>query len=138
MPSTDHKSLSSISPERYRDLFENIDHGFCVIEMIFDEQGRPADYRFIEHNASFEKQTGLISPLGKTARELVPDLEQSWIDAYAHVATTGEALRFEQSSAPMNRWFNVYAFRLGEEDSRKPPASDSPWFERPSNGWEVR
>lgn len=111
--------LSSISPERYRDLFEKMDDGFCIIEMIFDEQGRAADYRFLEHNSTFEQQTGLVGSVGKTARQLVPDLEQHWFDVYGKVATTGEALRFEQSSAPMNRWFNVYAFRLGDERSRQ-------------------
>ena len=36
-----------------------MDEGFCVIEMIFDARGQPADYRFLEINQSFEKQTGL-------------------------------------------------------------------------------
>ncbi len=119
MPPPAPESLSTISPERYRDLFENIDDGFCIIEMVFDEQGQAIDYRFLECNSCFERQTGLQSPVGKSARQLVPNLEQHWFDAYGKVATTGEALRFEQSSVPMNRWFNVYAFRLGDQRSRQ-------------------
>ena len=32
------------SKERYYNLFSTINEGFCIIEMIFDAQGRPADY----------------------------------------------------------------------------------------------
>ncbi len=119
MQPADPESLSTVSPERYRDLFEQMDDGFCIIEMIFDEHGRPSDYRLLEHNSTFEQQTGLVASLGKTARQLVPNLEQHWFDAYGKVVTTGEALRFEQSSVSMNRWFHVYAFRLGDARSRQ-------------------
>ena len=32
---------------RYRSLFEAIDEGFCIIEMLWDAAGEPADYRFL-------------------------------------------------------------------------------------------
>lgn len=103
----------------YRLLFDSIDDGLCIIEMIFDEERRPIDYLFVDHNRTFEAQTGLVKPKGKTARQLVPNLEQHWFDLYGSVALTGRAIRFEQSSVPMNRWFNVYAFRYGEaQDGR--------------------
>ena len=38
------------SEERYRTLFETMEDGFCVIEMLFDENTRPIDYRFLEIN----------------------------------------------------------------------------------------
>ncbi len=41
--------------ERYRGLFNSMDEGYCTIEMIFDEQGKPVDYRYLEINPSFEK-----------------------------------------------------------------------------------
>ena len=47
------------SEERYRTLFNSIDEGFCVIELLFGENSRPLDYRFLEVNPSFEKQSGL-------------------------------------------------------------------------------
>jgi len=102
------------SEERYRNLFNSIDEGFCTIEMIFDSDEKPVDYRFIEMNPTFVRQTGLINAAGKTARELVPNLEEWWIETYGKVALTGEAVRFENFSAPMNRWFDVYASRLGD------------------------
>lgn len=101
------------SEERYRGLFTAIDQGFCLIEMIYDAQGQPVDYRFIEANPAFERQTGLVDPVGRTALELVPTLERSWVETYGRVAMTGESQRFEQASKPMGRWFDVYAFRAG-------------------------
>lgn len=107
------------SEERYRTLFESIDEGFCVIEMLFDENNKPLDYRFLEVNPAFEKQAGLKDALGKTARQLVPNLEEHWFEIYGKVALTGEPLRFENGAEEMNRWFDVYAVRVGQESSRK-------------------
>ncbi len=107
------------SEERYRTLFESIDEGFCIIEVLFDENDTPIDYRFLEINPTFEQQTGLQQAVGKTARQLVPDLEDHWIQIYGQVAITGEPTRFENGSEPMNRWFDVYACRMGEPEARK-------------------
>src|SRR5690606_30318779 len=41
------------SRQRYHTLFDSIDEGFCVIEMIWDENGVPCDYRFLETNRAF-------------------------------------------------------------------------------------
>jgi len=107
------------SEDRYRTLFESMDQGFSIIEMLFDEDGRPADYRFLEMNAMFERHTGLAGATGKTIRELVPDLDRFWFDTYGQVALTGKAVRFENEATAMGRWFDVYATRLGGADSRK-------------------
>lgn len=107
------------SEERLRSVFESIDEGFCIAELIFDAQNRPIDYRFIQVNPLFEELTGLQGALGRTARELVPDLEDWWFEAYGRVALTGEAVRFEHGSVAMGRVFDVYASRIGGPESRQ-------------------
>ncbi len=107
------------SEERYRTLFQTIDDGFCVLEMLFDEAGQPFDYRFLEVNPAFERQTGLEQAVGKTARELVPQLDGKWFEIYGKVALTGEAVRIENHAPAMNRWFDVRASRVGGDESRK-------------------
>ena len=100
------------SEGRYRSLFESIDAGFCVIEMLF-EDGAPHDYRFIEVNRAFARNTGLDDVVGRTIRDFAPDMEQRWFDMYGHVATTGESLRFEDPAAALDdRWYEVYAYRV--------------------------
>ncbi len=106
--------------DRYRQLFESMDEGFCVIDMIFDAAGRAVDYRFLEVNPSFERQSGLHAVVGKRIRELVPQLEAHWFATYGQVALTGEPIRFLAQAWDMQqRWFDLYAFRLGGRDSRK-------------------
>lgn len=107
------------SEERYRTLFESMEDGFCVIEMLFDDHNQPVDYRFVEINPAFARQTGLQNAEGKTARQLLPDLEEHWFDIYGSVALTGKPLRFENGSEVMNRWFDVYVFHIGPPDSRR-------------------
>jgi PAS domain S-box-containing protein len=110
------------SEERYRTLFESIDEGFCVLQMLFDGAGRPADYRFLELNPAFERLTGISAEQalgGKTVKELIPGLEAHWVETYGRVALTGEPVRFESNSEVMGRWFDVYAFRAGRPEERK-------------------
>ena len=102
------------SEARFRTLFDTMDEGFCIVELIFDDVGRPLDYRFLEVNPAFEKHTGLRDIVGQTALEAIPDLGQFWIDLYGQVAVTGKPRRFVQSARAMGgRSFDVYAFRLG-------------------------
>ena len=105
------------SEERYRTLFESIDEGFCIVEVLLDENDTPIDYRFLEINPTFEQQTGIQQAVGKTARQL--NLEDHWIEIYGQVALTGESIRFENSSKTLNRWFDVYACCTDEPQARK-------------------
>lgn len=104
--------------ERYRVLFNSIDEGFCLIEMIFDAENKPLDYRLVQANPAFTRLTGFPSTvLGKTARQLVPDLAEFWFTTYGQVALTGEAVRFENYAVPLRRWFDIYASRVGDATS---------------------
>ncbi|WP_413161561.1 PAS domain S-box protein [Capilliphycus salinus ALCB114379] len=102
------------SEEKYRTLFNSIDEGFCIIEMLFDDNSKPIDYRFLEINPSFEQQTGLVNAEGKRMRQLAPKHEEHWFEIYGRVALTGESTRFENRAEQLGRWFDVYAFRWGE------------------------
>jgi PAS domain S-box-containing protein len=102
------------SEEKYRALFESIDEGFCTIEVLFDENRHPTDYRFLEINPAFEKQTGIQNAVGRRMREIAPEHEDHWFEIYGKVALTGESVRFENPAAQLHRWYEVYAFRLGE------------------------
>lgn len=102
------------SEERYRTLFETMDEGFCIVQMIFDEQGRATDYVFLETNPAFEQQTGLVSAVGKTAYALMPGLETHWLETYDRIARTGTPERFISEANPLGRWYDTYAFPYGE------------------------
>ncbi len=101
------------SEARFRALFENIDAGFCISEVKFDEAGHPVDHRVIEANPAFERHTGLSDAVGRYASEVAPGIEQHWHDAYGHVAKTGEAIRFEGEARPLGRWYDAHLFPVG-------------------------
>jgi hypothetical protein len=116
-------------PARLRDtgalsqweLFDAIDEGFCVVEVMF-EGDRAVDYRFVEANPSFVSETGLHDAVGKTMRELQPEHEDHWFEIYGRIARTGIAERFEQPAAHIgDRWYNVFAFRVGLPEQRSLP-----------------
>jgi PAS domain S-box-containing protein len=107
------------SEERYRSLFNSIDEGFCVIELIFDSGGKPVDFLFLETNPAFEKQSGLRGATGRRVREILPQLETQWFETYGRIAVTGESIRFiDEARALDGRWFDVYAFRLARRIRR--------------------
>lgn len=109
----DYEQRLEAKEERYRALFESIDEGFCVVKLVRDAQGRVRDYRFEEANEAFAMHTGLQDAIGRSIRELVPGHDEHWFQLYGRVADTGEATRFVQEARAMNRWFDVYATRLG-------------------------
>lgn len=109
----------SQSEERYRTLFESIEEGFCIVEIIFDDNSKPIDYRFIIANPAFEKQTGRKDAVGKTVREMAPFHEEYWFERYGNVALTGKSIRFEDRAEEFQAWYEVHAYRVGEPELRQ-------------------
>jgi len=106
-------SSLSKSEERYRTLFTSMSEGFVLYELIYDGSDKPTDYRFIEANSAFERQTGLAREdiIGRTIREILPDIEPFWLDTYAMAASTGEPVRFEQHSKRNDRYYEAVVFQ---------------------------
>lgn len=111
--------LARKAKDKYLSLFRSIEQGFCVIDVIYDEFDKPVDYRFIEVNPAFERQTGLAGACGKTIRSISPAHEEHWFRIYGDIATTGNATRFEARLTSPDRWCEVYAFRIGEPKQKR-------------------
>jgi PAS domain S-box-containing protein len=106
------KSPPDPSSEHQRELLANLDKGFAVCEMLFDPDGKPRDYRFLDANPQFEVQTGLrlADILGKTILELFPDIERTWIEKFGHITSTGHAERFEDYNHNTQRHYEIFAY----------------------------
>jgi PAS domain S-box-containing protein len=107
------------SEKRYRNLFNAMNEGFCIVEVLFDADGKPEDYRFLEVNDAFEKQTGLHDAVGKRMRELAPAHEAHWFEIYGKIALTGEPAHFINDAKALNRVYDVHAYRVGEPEQRR-------------------
>ena len=101
------------SEEKYRHLIENVDQGYCLCEMIWDAEGRPSDYRYLEVNPAFEGMTGLVNAAGKTSCEMIPGIEIFWAEHYGEILRTGEPIHIQHGSEAMGRVFDVFAAPSG-------------------------
>ena len=107
------------SAAKYCQLFESIDEAFCIVEVLFDGDDRPVDYRFLETNPAFERHTGIRSGVGRRMRDIAADHEEHWYQVYGKVAATGEPVRFQSPAQALGRFFDVYAFRIGAPEQRR-------------------
>lgn len=112
---TERKKLEDqliASEKQFRQLFENMEQGFALHEMIYDKNGNPIDYRFILINNAFNKLTGInaFNYIGKTVKQVLPAIEQIWIDNYGKVAKTGIPMQFEHYSQEFDKYYNVAAY----------------------------
>ena len=98
--------------ESYQTLFREMLDGFALHEVICNETGLPADYRFLAVNPAFERMTGLkaLDIIGRTVLEVIPGTERHWIETYGRVALTGEPILFENFSKDLGKYFQVTAF----------------------------
>jgi PAS domain S-box-containing protein len=100
------------SEEKFRMLFENMTTGFALHEMIYDDLGKPINYRYLAINPAFEKLTGISANalLGKTVLDLMPHTEDYWIQTYAKVAETGEPISYENYSRELRKHYGTWVF----------------------------
>ena len=100
--------------ERLSAIFKAMSEGFSVLEVICDETGKPCDFRYIDANPAFVKQTGLkiADTLGHTLLELFPTTEPYWIERYGNVGLTGEPVTFDAMFGPLNIYYHVNAFQI--------------------------
>lgn len=102
--------------QNYKNLFESMQEAFAEHEFVYDEHGVPIDYRFLVANEAFQRMTGLKVEdiIGKTVKEVLPDIEHFWMITYAQVVTTGNPITFEMFSNSLNRHYFVHAYRTGK------------------------
>lgn len=100
------------SEEKYRTLLNKMMNAFALHEMIFDEKGEAIDYRFLKVNPAWEKTVAMKaeSVIGKRIKEIMPNIEDSWIQCYGRVAKTGISEEFEDYNAATNKYYQVYAY----------------------------
>ncbi len=100
----------------YRNLYNAIAIGFCIVEVRCNDQGAPEDYRFLKVNKAFGEITGLTDITGRWMGELAPQGESPWAERYAEMLATGKAVHFEHLASSLNnRHYDVYAYPLGQQ-----------------------
>ena len=115
--------LTQQAVNKYRTLFNSIDEGFCILEVIVSEEKESSgkqitDYRFIDTNPAFERHLSIKETRGKSIYDLLPHISPSYLNKYGEKALTGQPIRFENYVPSMERWFDINAFRIGSPEDR--------------------
>ena len=102
------------SEQKYRSLFDNMNQGMALHQIILDKEGTAVDYKFLDANQSFEELTQLKRKdiIGKTVLEVLPGTENFWIEKYGQVVKTGSPLHYENYSGDHKKYFEVIAYRV--------------------------
>jgi two-component system CheB/CheR fusion protein len=104
------------SEEKYRTLFNSIDEGYYLLEVIFDTHGQPVDILYIDANPAAIKMSG-EDRRGKRLSE-VGNYEPYWYELYGRVAKTGVSERTEQFSGSAGMWVDTFTFKVNEHGNR--------------------
>lgn len=107
------KDFAQKSEEQYRLLFTEMEQGIAVHEVIYNDESKVVDYRFIDINPAYERITGLTREmvLNKRVREILPNVEEYWIETFGNVAVTGIPSHYENTSVELNKHFEVLTYR---------------------------
>ncbi len=96
-----------------RMLIDSMIQGLAHCEIILDESGKPQDVRFLKTNPSFDYYmnvpTGYL--VGKRLREVMPEIEEYWIDRNCEVALTGKSVSYEAYNKTLDKYFFASTYR---------------------------
>jgi len=107
-----------LSEERFRTILDTVEAAFAIVQVKFDDNDVPVDYRFVEANPAFEREAG-VNLRGKWVTEFAPNLERFWFETYGRVARTREPENFESYAKAFGRWFDVRAAPVGDAADRQ-------------------
>lgn len=107
------------SEAKIRTMFEAMTEACCVFDLIYDERGKAVDWKILEANAGYERESGLKDVAGKLASEIMPGTEAYWIETFDRVARTGVSEKIEKWHQPTGRWIHSSTARVGGAGSRR-------------------
>ena len=106
------QNLQKSLENQWSKLIQEMPLGFNLREMIFDDQGKGIDYKFLSINDRYEEMTGLKREdiVGKCVTEVLPDIESSWFDAYSDVVKKQKTVVIEDYSRSLDKYYRVVTY----------------------------
>lgn len=106
------------SEAAYRALFDNMQTGFSLLELVHDERGTPVDMRFIAANEAYvrirklDTQTPLV---GRLISEVYAGIgvDSWWLAENIEVAVTGLSFHRLRYYKEIDEWHDVVAYQSG-------------------------
>lgn len=108
------KKIISNNTQNYLDekLFENMQEGFALYKMIYNDLEQATDYKFIFVNSAFEKINNISKEeiIEKTVKSVYPDYDDEIIEKYAIVAQTGNGFKHEHYVNQADKYYNIIVY----------------------------
>jgi len=114
----DKDVLAQKATDKYLSIFNSIDEGFHLVEVLFDEHNNVADLAILEENPAAQKIFG-ESFVGKTIRESHPEYDPSRFQVWGEVVRTGNNIRLTRYSEIWKKWFDFNLTKVGGKDSNQ-------------------
>ena len=98
-------------------ILDNLDCAVTEREFIFNDEGKPIDYKFIYVNRTYSDNISMKQEdvIGMKATELYPKSKDYGIDQYYEVVKTGVPLTTTRYEESVERQFMVYIYKTGEK-----------------------
>ncbi|HZD44416.1 MAG TPA: ATP-binding protein, partial [Methanomicrobiales archaeon] len=111
--------------ETYRTLFNSMNEGYVLAELIRDDAGSPIDYSVLDVNPVIERMLGLQRSkiIGRRILEIFPKVRPP-LAQFGEMLRTGTPLHFEDYSPTLQRRFHIYAFPVPPGDRFAQISSD--------------
>lgn len=98
-----------------QEILRKAPFGYAYHKLVYNAEGLPEDYIFLDVNHAFEEMTGLKREaiLGKRVTDILPGIRNSgfdWVDFYGKAVLCGERREFTQYAEPLGRWYKITAF----------------------------
>jgi signal transduction histidine kinase/CheY-like chemotaxis protein len=106
------KTINYENQQLTNELFDLIDKGFMHCELIYDSEGKPVDFRFLNVNSVYEAHSGLKPSfmIGKTVKETFPGIEKVWIDQFASAVIDKKPCKFTEYNHNIGKHYRTHCF----------------------------
>ncbi|MBU3176591.1 diguanylate cyclase [Clostridium estertheticum] len=93
----------------FNNLFNSLEEGFLLNEIICGVDGIPISFKILEFNNFFEDMFGVKreNNIGKTIKEVYPDIDSKWIETCGKVALSGKSIKQNIYIKSVDKHFKV-------------------------------
>lgn len=101
------------SEGNFRALFNTMQEGFALWEIVYNEDHQLIDLKFLDVNPTFEKNIGISRSqlIGKRITEQKVFIEDYWFTIFNNVMKTGQPQEFEGYFSHLNSYFELFIFQ---------------------------
>jgi PAS domain S-box-containing protein len=106
---SERKRMEQESRSRLSALFGAMTEMAVLHELVFDERGRPSDYRILNCNDAFTRIMGIPkeTALGRLGSEVYGSSPAPYLEEFSEVGITGKPYSYSTFYAPMKKHFSI-------------------------------